>query len=382
MPIPLFFANKDARAGVAREKSLRFVAPRDSADPTRDIPFVGSQTAENFNGGPKFIPGGTDYCSPEGIPRVKSRARRSMKNSPSSPITSSLTPAEALHLFDITEADLKRIRTFGQICLPHLDRFIELFYRRLDDHGLLQQWFSPEMMPRVQQQQKTYWREFFSGQIDESYLKQRETLGMVHARIGLPLPTYSAAVDLSFRLWVQQIYDGSLSEKEHSESIIAFTKLLHLDTNLVVESYHQMISKQMLEQHQTILEMTTPVTSIWKDVLLMPIVGFIDSKRATEIMSSVLEKIAAVRAKVLILDISGVAVVDSAVANHLVKFTKAAKLMGCEAIISGVSPAVAQTMVTLGVDVDHINTTNTLQDAIESALLKTGVRISTQNTDR
>ncbi|NBV84943.1 MAG: STAS domain-containing protein, partial [Verrucomicrobia bacterium] len=74
--------------------------------------------------------------------------------------------------------------------------------------------------------------------------------------------------------------------------------------------------------------------------------------------------------------------VDSAVANHLVKFTKAAKLMGCEAIISGVSPAVAQTMVTLGVDVDHINTTNTLQDAIESALLKTGVRISTQNTDR
>ncbi|NBV86525.1 MAG: hypothetical protein EBS01_09765, partial [Verrucomicrobia bacterium] len=162
MPIPLFFANKDARAGVAREKSLRFVAPRDSADPTRDIPFVGSQTAENFNGGPKFIPSGTDYCSPEGIPRVKSRARRSMKNSPSSPITSSLTPAEALHLFDITEADLKRIRTFGQICLPHLDRFIELFYRRLDDHGLLQQWFSPEMMPKVQQQQKTYWREFFS----------------------------------------------------------------------------------------------------------------------------------------------------------------------------------------------------------------------------
>ncbi len=302
-----------------------------------------------------------------------------MKNTP---ISSSITSAEALHLFDITQADLDRIRKFGEICLPHLDKFIELFYQRLDEHGLLQQWFSPEMMPKVQQQQKMYWREFFSAQIDESYMKQRETLGMVHARIGLPLPTYFAAVDLSFRLWVKQIYDGSLDAQEYSESIISFTKLLHMDTNMVVESYNHMISKQMLDQHQTILEMTTPVTAIWKDVLLMPIVGFIDSKRATEIMSSVLEKIASMRAKVLILDISGVAVVDSAVANHLVKFTKAAKLMGCEAIISGVSPAVAQTMVTLGVEVNHINTTNTLQDAIETALLKTGVRISTQNTER
>jgi len=297
-----------------------------------------------------------------------------MKNTP---ITSSLTQADALRLFDITQEDLERIRKFGEICLPHLDKFIELFYQRLDEHGLLQQWFSPEMMPKVRQQQKMYWREFFSAQIDESYMKQREILGMVHARIGLPLPTYSAAVDLSFRLWVQNIYTGCLSGQEYSESIISFTKLLHMDTNVVVESYHQMIEKQILDQHQTILEMTTPVTSIWKDVLLMPIVGFIDSKRATEIMSSVLEKIASMRARVLILDISGVAVVDSAVANHLVKFTKASKLMGCEAIISGVSPAVAQTMVTLGVEVNHMNTTNTLQDAIETALLKTGVRIST-----
>ena len=72
-----------------------------------------------------------------------------------------------------------------------------------------------------------------------------------------------------------------------------------------------------------------------------------------------------------------VAVVDSAVANHLVKITKAAKLMGCEAMISGLSPAVAQTMVTLGLDVDRIHTTNTLQDALEKALAKTGVQVST-----
>lgn len=290
---------------------------------------------------------------------------------------SSLTHSEVLNLFEVTEDDLKRIRAFGKICLPKIDRFIELFYEWLAEHGLMKQWFTPENLPRIQGQQKGYWAEFFAGHVDELYIRQREMLGTVHARIGLPLPSYFASVDLSFRLWSQKIYEGGLSEAEFAKTLCSFTKLLHLDTNVVVESYTQVSSKQILDQRKAILEMATPVTSIWKDILLLPIVGFIDSRRATEIMSNVLEKIASVRAKVLILDISGVAVVDSAVANHLVKITKAAKLMGCEAMISGLSPAVAQTMVTLGLDVDRIHTTNTLQDALEKALAKTGVQVST-----
>jgi rsbT co-antagonist protein RsbR len=292
------------------------------------------------------------------------------------PLNSSITAAEALSLFEISSEDLERVRAFGKLCLPELDRFIELFYEWQDERGLSKQWFTAESLPRVQGQQKAYWSEFFAGRVDELYLRQREMLGTVHARIGLPLPTYFAAVDLSFRLWVQRIYPGGLSPEDFSKTICSFTKLLHLDTNVVVESYTRMTSKQILDQRKAILEMATPVTSIWKDILLLPIVGFIDSRRATEIMSNVLEKIAAVRAKVLILDISGVAVVDSAVANHLVKITRAAKLMGCEAMISGLSPAVAQTMVTLGLDVERIHTTNTLQDALEKALTKTGFRIS------
>jgi rsbT co-antagonist protein RsbR len=294
----------------------------------------------------------------------------------STPLNSSLTASEALALFDLTSEDLERVRAFGSVCLPGLDRFIDLFYQWFDQNNLTRQWFTEESLPRVQAQQKGYWTEFFAGQVDELYMRQREMVGTVHARIGLPLPTYFASVDLSFRLWVERIYPGGLSHEDFSKTVCSFTKLLHLDTNIVVESYTRMTSKQILDQRKAILEMATPVTSIWKDILLLPIVGFIDSRRATEIMSNVLEKIASVRAKVLILDISGVAVVDSAVANHLVKITKAAKLMGCEAMISGLSPAVAQTMVTLGLDVERIQTTNTLQDALEKALSKTGVKIS------
>jgi rsbT co-antagonist protein RsbR len=93
-------------------------------------------------------------------------------------------------------------------------------------------------------------------------------------------------------------------------------------------------------------------------------------------MSAMLTKISEVQAKVIILDIGGVAIVDTAVANHLIKITKATKLMGCECTISGVSPAIAQTIVELGIDVGEIRTTATLRDALEAAFRDVGIKIA------
>ena len=140
----------------------------------------------------------------------------------------------------------------------------------------------------------------------------------------------------------------------------------------MVETYNTQTQRIISEQNETLMEMATPVTTIATGVLMLPIVGFIDSKRAQSIMETVLGRIAQDQADVLIMDISGVAVVDTAVANHLIKITKAAKLMGCMCIVSGVSPAIAQTMVELGVDVGDIHTTATLKDALEKGLQETG----------
>ncbi|MCR9255289.1 MAG: PAS domain S-box protein [Alphaproteobacteria bacterium] len=129
-------------------------------------------------------------------------------------------------------------------------------------------------------------------------------------------------------------------------------------------------------QHRAIMEMSTPVTAIWNDILLLPIVGFIDSQRAQDVMSAILSKIDETRARVFILDISGVAVVDTAVANHLIKITKATRLMGCECMISGLSPAIAQTIVDLGIETGGVRTTATLRDALEAAFTSIGVSVS------
>jgi rsbT co-antagonist protein RsbR len=93
-------------------------------------------------------------------------------------------------------------------------------------------------------------------------------------------------------------------------------------------------------------------------------------------MDTTLKKISDTHARIFILDISGVGVVDTAVANHLIKITKATRLMGCESTISGVSPAIAQTIVELGIDVGTVKTTVTMKDALGDAFATLGTRIT------
>jgi methyl-accepting chemotaxis protein len=106
--------------------------------------------------------------------------------------------------------------------------------------------------------------------------------------------------------------------------------------------------------------------------LFAPIVGIVDSKRSVDIMNKALSSIADTRASTLLLDIGGVAVVDTAVANHLIKIAKAAVLMGCKTIISGISPAIAQTIAELGIDLGSIQTTSTIESALRDSITRPG----------
>jgi anti-anti-sigma regulatory factor len=128
------------------------------------------------------------------------------------------------------------------------------------------------------------------------------------------------------------------------------------------------ITLEIEKRSLALLEMSTPVTKIWDGVLFAPIVGIVDSKRSVDIMNKALSSIADTRARTLMLDIGGVAVVDTAVANHLIKIAKAAVLMGCKTIISGISPAIAQTIAELGIDLGSIQTTSTIETALRDSI--------------
>jgi len=115
-----------------------------------------------------------------------------------------------------------------------------------------------------------------------------------------------------------------------------------------------------------------PITTLWDDILFLPIIGLVDSRRAQDIMDIMLEEADATNARYIILDIKGVAAVDSAVANHLVKITKATRLLGCETILSGITPNVAQSLVHLGIDLGDLVTTARVSGALGAAFSRLG----------
>jgi len=115
------------------------------------------------------------------------------------------------------------------------------------------------------------------------------------------------------------------------------------------------------------LSMEEPVVIIWDKILMVPVIGILDSARFMRIIETMLGKIQTTGAEAIILDIRGVPIVDSAVSQHMIKITKATKLMGCTCIVSGVTPSVAQSIVQLGIDVGDMITTAELKDALLKA---------------
>jgi rsbT co-antagonist protein RsbR len=125
-------------------------------------------------------------------------------------------------------------------------------------------------------------------------------------------------------------------------------------------------------QQREMLELSTPVVKLWEGILALPMIGTLDSARTQVVMETLLQKVVETGAQIAILDITGVPTVDTLVAQHLLKTVTALRLMGAEAIISGVRPQIAQTIVHLGVDLQGVTTKANLADALALALKRTG----------
>jgi rsbT co-antagonist protein RsbR len=291
--------------------------------------------------------------------------------------TGQATPEAMLKIYDISQSDLDRVREYGKSIVPRLSEYVTAFYAWLKDQPEFDEFFSDsQLLERVKRLQTEYWTAWFDARVDEAHLERARVIGETHAHIGLPVPAYFAAMNLSLMLFIDKLNDGKLPADQKLLIAQAIAKLIHLDTAFVVDTYSRINEETITEQSRSLMAMSTPVTAIWDRILMLPIVGIIDSKRSQDIMNSMLEKISETRSKVIILDISGVAVVDTAVANHLIKITKATNLMGCECIVSGLSPAIARTIVELGIDVSTVRTTATLRDALSIAFDATGLQLS------
>jgi rsbT co-antagonist protein RsbR len=136
--------------------------------------------------------------------------------------------------------------------------------------------------------------------------------------------------------------------------------------------------KMTIIEAQTSLldQLAVPVIQVWQDILLLPLIGVIDSRRAAQVLDSLLESISRAGAQIVIIDITGVPVVDTSVASYLIRAVQASQLLGCHSVMVGISPEIAQTLVGLGVDFSRITTRATLQNGLEYALRRLNYKVS------
>ncbi len=151
--------------------------------------------------------------------------------------------------------------------------------------------------------------------------------------------------------------------------------------NTVGVNFVQERERIIRQQQEAIRELSTPVLQVREQLLILPIIGVLDSQRARQLTEQLLRAIRANRAKVVVIDITGVPAIDSTVANHLVQTVDASRLMGASVIITGLSSEIAQTLVTLGVDLSKVNAVGDLQGGIELAERVLGYKVVLEVAD-
>jgi len=171
--------------------------------------------------------------------------------------------------------------------------------------------------------------------------------------------------------------DPAVLHDEVWRATVLLDKLGLFTTEAFQKTREDVISRQQSE----ILELATPVVRLWDNILALPLIGTLDSSRTQVVMQNLLDAIVETRSDIAIIDITGVPVVDTMVAQHLLKTVAAARLMGADCLISGIRPQIAQTIIHLGVDLTAVTTKASLADAYALALKRTG-HVVVQQDDR
>ncbi|WP_445490562.1 STAS domain-containing protein [Niallia sp. 03133] len=139
-------------------------------------------------------------------------------------------------------------------------------------------------------------------------------------------------------------------------------------SNQVIQTYSNIWERTVSVQKIALQELSAPLIPVFDGITIMPLVGTIDTQRAKQIMENLLNGIVKHRSEVVLIDITGVPVVDTMVAHHIIQATNAVRLVGTKSMIVGIRPEIAQTIVNLGINLDQFETKNTLKKGIESAL--------------
>lgn len=191
--------------------------------------------------------------------------------------------------------------------------------------------------------------------------------GIIFAQANVSIYAWFGLLNSWRPYFVEKLIQDYRDPDQLKAALNGMNKLLELTMAEVSNAYLRAKEETINKQRSAILELSTPVLPLRDGLLLLPIIGVLDTHRARQLTQVLLHAIRDHRAKIAVMDVTGVPVVDSRVANHLIQTVEAARLMGTHVILTGLSPDVAQTLVTVGVNLTGIDTRSDVQSGVEEA---------------
>lgn len=284
--------------------------------------------------------------------------------------------ARRKEFLDFGDDDVEALKGLGELARKYADPVIEDFYRHILSFEETRSFFrDPKVLERVKRLQKEYFLRLTEGDYGRDYVANRLRIGTAHERIDLAPKWYLGMYHHYLRLVANRMLGAFPDDPAKAFGLfLRLMKLVFLDIGLAVDTYIYARESTMRKQQEAIRELSTPVLQIRDRLLLLPIIGVIDTHRARLITDGLLHAIRDTRAKVVVMDVTGVATIDTKVANHLIQTVTAARLMGASVIVTGLSSDVAQALVALGLDLAKLDTVGDLQGGIEEAERMLGYR--------
>lgn len=286
--------------------------------------------------------------------------------------TTTLLAEKYKKIFFLQDDDILQVQQAGNKMSNNMDAAFMELYAWIELQTDFDAIFTEDILAEISKIEQEIWLDLLLARVDEQAIDRQRQLAQRFQRFGVPFEVY-----LNMLVALHEIIENIFIRKSLNtfDLLRSFKKVAGIHISIVIDAYNDAYNETLRAQNAVIMDMSAPITKIWDKILFLPLVGLIDSRRSENIMVSMLQHILQHQSKVFILDISGIAAMDTAVANYLIQMTKAAKLMGCRCILSGISPSVAQTMVSLGIQEEEVNTVGNLQDALKKAFQLTGIKI-------
>ncbi len=269
-----------------------------------------------------------------------------------------------LHAARVEMEDVERLKSIGNLISDYAALATEEFLKYLKDSPETSALLNNDVVERIRKLKHAHIQEMGSGDYGRHYVTQRLELATLYSDIDLPVRWFLGAFHHLIRFIGRHILDAVGTEKG-MPAYISFNKLSIFDASLMADTLVFQREQTIREQEEAIRELSTPVLRIRDRLLILPVIGTVDEPRARLLTNGLLAAIRENRAKVVIMDVTGVPALDSKAANHLVEAVEASRLMGATVIVTGLAAENAHAMVTLGIDLASVQTMGDLQGGIE-----------------